>query len=171
MKKFTLYLMAPCCTLMMIVFTGCTYSNPQLIGVESSAVKDSVTQMAARISIDISTHGPAAWLNYFENSPGFFMASDGMLVFKDYKTAKTYTLDTVVKNFKKIDLSWKNLKIDPLTANYASLGADFHEDITLANGQSLSIGGYVTATAHFDGSKWRLRNMNWAIKAPEKPAP
>ena len=94
------------------------------------------------------------------------MASNGMLVFKDYKTAKTFTLDTVAKKFKKINLSWKNLKIDPLTATYASFGADFHEDIVLANGQALASGGYFTATAHFDGTRWRLRNMNWAMKTP-----
>ncbi len=171
MKKITLYTLTLCCAfLMMTLFSRCTYRNPELTAETNSIVKDSVTQMAAHISIDVSTHGPAAWLNYFENAPGFFMASDGMLVFKDYPTAKSYTLNTVVKNFKKIDLNWKNLRVDPLTATYASMGADFHEDITLANGQNLSVGGYVTATAHFDGTRWKLRNMNWAIKAPEKAA-
>jgi len=171
MKKITLYTLTSSCAFsMMLLFNRCTYHNPQLTAATNSIIKDSVTQMAAHISIDVSTHGPAAWLNYFENAPGFFMASNGVLVFKDYATAKSYTLDTVVKNFKKISLSWKNVKVDPMTATYATLGADFHEDIILANGQNLSIGGYVTATAHFDGSKWRLRNMNWATMAPEKPA-
>jgi hypothetical protein len=170
MKKLTLYSLTLCCAfLMMVLFTRCTYRNPQLNATANSIVRDSVTQMAAHISLDVSTHGPAAWVNYFENDPGFFMASGGMLVFKDYATAKSYTLDTVVKNFKKISLSWKNVKVDPITAAYAGMSADFNEDIVLANGQNLSVSGYFTATAHFDGTRWRLRNMNWAIKQPEKP--
>jgi len=171
MKKFTVYRMTPCCAFTMMMLLGrCTGSNPPLSAVESSAVKDSVTQMAGHISTDVSTHGRAAWINYFENNAGFFMGSDGALAFRDYPSAKSFTLGPVVKNFKKIRLSWKNLRVDPLTATYASLGADFHEDINMANGQNLTIDGYFTATAHFDGSRWKLRNMNWAPKAPEKPA-
>jgi hypothetical protein len=154
----------------MLLIFSCKNNTAKLTTEERKLVTDSVTRMATNISNDISAKGPAAWLNYFENDPGFFMASGGMLVFRNYTVAKSYTLDTVAKNFKKISLDLANVKVDPLTVNYASLGADFHEDIVLANGQSLSVGGYVTATAHFDGSKWRLRNLNWAIKPPEKPA-
>ena len=171
MKKLTLYSLTLCCAfLMMVLFTRCAYHNTQLTPAENSTVKDSVTQMAAHISTDVSTHGPEAWVNYFENGPRFFMASGGMLVFKDYNTARSYTLDTVVKNFKKITLNWKNVRVDPLTAIYAAMGADFHEDIVLTNGQNLWVEGYFTATAHFDGRRWRLRNMNWATRAPAKPA-
>jgi hypothetical protein len=145
-------------------------NNSQLTIEERKLVTDSVTRMSANISNDVSAKGPAAWLNYFENDPGFFMASGGMVAFRNYAVAKKYTLDTVSKNFKKISLELANMKVDPLTVNYASIGADFYEDIVMANGQSLSVGGYLTATAHFDGSKWRLRNLNWAIKPPEKPA-
>jgi len=155
------------CTMMLLI--GCGKSNTPLSTAESSAVKDSVSKMVAHIGTDVSTHGPAAWINYFENNAGFFMSSDGALAFKDYPSAKSFTLGTVVKNFKKISLGWKNLRVDPLTATYASLGADFHEDISMANGPKQSIDGYFTATAHFDGSRWRLRNMNWAIKTPAKP--
>jgi hypothetical protein len=169
MKKTILYSMAPCCVCMMMLFTRCTHTNPQLSTVQSSLVKDSVTQMLAHISIDVSTHGPAAWINYFENNAGFFMSSDGTLAFRDYPSAKSLTLGTVVKNFKKISLSWKNVRVDPLTATYASLGADFHEDISMANGQSLTVDGYFTATSHFDGNRWKLRNMNWAPKAATTP--
>ena len=32
------------------------------------------------------------------------------------------------------------------------MGADFNEDIMLANGQNLSVSGYFTATAHVAGN-------------------
>jgi len=32
------------------------------------------------------------------------------------------------------------------------MGADFHGDIMPANGQNLSVSGYFTAAAHFDGN-------------------
>jgi hypothetical protein len=168
MEKSKFYqLLKYCCVLLIASITSCKNTTPpQWSSAEKYAVKDSVTIMAVNISTDVSARGPSAWVNYFENDPGFFMASNGMLVFKDYKTAKTFTLDTVAKNFKKINLSWKNLKIDPLTATYASFGADFHEDIVMANGKALAADGYFTATAHFDGTRWRLRNMNWAMKTP-----
>jgi hypothetical protein len=172
MKKFNFYqLLKYCCVLAIASITSCKNTRPpQWSSAEKYAVKDSVTIMAVNISTDVSAHGPSAWINYFENDPGFFMASGGTLVFEDYVTAVSYTRDTVAKNFKKISLGWKRIKVDPLTADYAAMGADFHEDIVLANGQNLSVEGYFTATAHFDGSRWKLRNMNWAIKPPEKPA-
>jgi len=152
-----------------LLLAACKNNNAQLTTAENAMIKDGVTRMAANISKDLSAKGPAAWIDYFENNPGFFMASGGTLAFEDYATAKTYTLDTVAKKFNNISLSWKNITVDPLTATYASMGADFHEDLVLANGQNLWVGGYFTATAHFDGSRWRLRNMNWATKAAAKP--
>src|ERR1700733_6844671 len=140
-----------CALFWVLLLATCKNNNARLTAAESSMVADSVTRMAANISRDLSAKGPAAWVDYFENDPGFFMASGGTLVFKDYGTAKTFTLDTVAKNFNNISLTWKNVKIDPLTATYASMGADFHEDIVLANGQNLFEEGYFTATAHFDG--------------------
>jgi hypothetical protein len=145
-------------------------NNGQLTTEERKLVTDSVTRMATNIGNDVSAKGPAAWLDYFENDRSFFMASDGILVFRNYTVAKTYTRDTVAKNFKKINLDLANMTIDPLSIYYASIGADFHEDIVMATGKGLSIDGYVTATAHFDGNRWRLRNLNWAIKPPQQPA-
>lgn len=161
--------MVPCYVCIMMLLARCTNDNTPMSAAQSSAVKDSVTQMLAHISVDVSTRGPAAWINYFENNAGFFMSSDGTLAFRDYPSAKSLTLGPVVKNFKKISLNWKNLRVDPLTATYASLGADFHEDINMANGQNQTIDGYFTATAHFDGNRWKLRNMNWSVRTPVKP--
>lgn len=143
---------------------SCKNNNSKLTADESAVAKDSVTQMAAHIARDISTKGPTAWLDYFENDPGFFMASGGQIALKDYPAAKTFVRDTLPKMISKINLQWKNVKVDPLTDSFAAIGADFHEDIVMAGGATMAVDGYFTGTAHFDGIKWRLRNLNWAIK-------
>jgi len=149
---------------------SCRNGGSQLTTGEGSVVRDGVRQMAANIANDISTKGPKAWLEYFEDDPGFFMVSDGKLVFKDYASAKRIVLNTVAKKISKITLSWKNERIDPSTPAFASFGADFHEDIILSNGNKISSDGYFTATFHLTGNSWKLRNMNWGIKAPEEAA-
>jgi hypothetical protein len=143
---------------------SCKNNSGRLTADESAVAKDSVTQMAAHIARDISTKGPTAWLDYFENDPAFFMASGGQIALRDYPTAKAFVRDTLPKMMSKINLHWKNVKVDPLTDSFATLGADFHEDIVMVNGATMTVDGYFTGTAHFDGTNWRLRNLNWAIK-------
>jgi hypothetical protein len=150
------------------IIISCNSNHSEPNEADRVFVKNSVTMMATSIARDISAKGPKAWLTYFENAPGFFMATDGHLAFKDYPTAKTFVLNTVVKMISKISLSWENMRVDPLSPAYGSFGADFHEDIVLSNGNKLSVGGYFTATAHFDGHSWKLRNLNWATKMPDK---
>jgi hypothetical protein len=150
------------------VTISCQNNHPQLTTEQSKLVKDSVFKLTADIATNISTKGPAAWLNYFEDTPGFFMASDGQLAFTDYPSAKAFILNTLVKSIPHIKLRWENLRIDPLTSNLAAMGADFHEDITNAAGNSLPFDGYFTATAHFNGHSWKLRNLHWSIKKPQQ---
>jgi hypothetical protein len=158
-----------CLLIFMIGVTiSCQNNHAQLSKEQSTLVKDSVAKMAANIATDISAKGAAAWLNYFEDTSGFFMASDGQLAFKDYPSAKTFTLNTLIKSMPHIKLRWEHIRIDPLTPDLALMGADFHEDITTATGNSLPFDGYFTATAHFNGHNWKLRNLHWSIKKNEK---
>lgn len=145
---------------------SCKRNHAKLNAADRALVKDSVTNMAANIAADISKNGPRAWLNYFEDTPDFFMANEGQLVFQDHQSAKTFILNTVVKNILQIKLRWEHIRIDPLTSRLASIGADFHEDQTIASGKNLSIDGYFTGIAHYDGHRWKLRNAHWSIKAP-----
>jgi len=162
------------CCLLAVVFTcfavSCKFPGKGLDVEDGALVKDSVEQMAINISNDVSRNGPKAWLNYFEDSPGFFMATDGQLAFKDYPTAKNMVSTVIAKSISKITLNWKNIRIEPLTMSLASFAADFHEDLVLSSGAHLSVDGYFTSIAHFDGSRWKLRNMNWAIKKAALPA-
>ncbi len=147
---------------------SCKRTHGKLSTEQSVLVKDSVSRMAINIAADISKKGPGAWLNYFEDNPNFFMANEGQLVFKDYQSAKTFILNTLVKNIPVIKLRWDNLRVDPLTARLASIGADFHEDQVTSGGKKLSYDGYFTGIAHYDGHGWKLRNTHWSIKVPNK---
>ena len=148
------------------VFISCKSDHAQLSVTETALVKDSVTQMAANIARDISRNGPRAWLNYFEDSPGFFMANQGGLAFHDYQSARVFILNTLVKSIIHIKLRWIHLRIDPVSTDTASIGADFHEDITDAAGKTISVDGYFTGLAHNNGDKWKLRNLHWSVKSP-----
>src|SRR5260370_41280997 len=45
------------------------------------ALTDSVRAFVGTVARGVSRDGPAAWRGYFEDSPAFFMASEGQLVF------------------------------------------------------------------------------------------
>jgi hypothetical protein len=145
---------------------SCQTNSKPFAGAERKRVNDSVTMMMSSISKSITSKGPIAWLDYFENAPDFFMASDGELAFKDYPSAKTFITTTLVKSIPNIKLKWDDLIVDPLTSGLASVGAGFHEDLTDSNGNILSIDGYFTATAHHNVNGWKLQNLHWSIKHP-----
>ena len=151
-----------CCIVVMLC--SC-HDQREIPGAQRAAVKDSVTGLMMRISADISKSGPTQWLNYFDDNPGFFMATDGAVKFGDFQSATTYTRDTVPQFMSRISLTWDHLRIDSLTPEFASIGADYSEGVTLTNGQTMSYTGFFTAVAHYDGIKWKLRDLNWAGKS------
>ncbi len=147
-----------------ILFVSCRSNlNTKMSSAEVSRVKDSLTAMTDRISRDLSERGPVAWLNYFEESPNFYMASDGAIAFKDYQTARTFIRDTLVKTFKQILLHWDHMRIDPLTPDLASIGSDFHEELKDLSGKSAMSDGYFSAIAEKTAGGWQLRNAHLSI--------
>lgn len=152
-------------TLLFINFIiSCKSAPPKLTAIESGHVQDNVNQLVANISKDISHKGVVAWLDYFEDSPDFFMAADGQMAFRNYHTAQSYINNRLVKSVSKINLAWDNIRVDPLTADLASVGAEYYEDLTDTAKKAISINGYFTATAHFTGKTWKLRNAHWSRK-------
>lgn len=130
-----------------------------------SVVRDSVQIMAGSIAKDVSREGPVAWLRYFENTPGFFMASEGRLVFPNYDSATNFTKNTLVKSMSKIELHWNNIHIDPLTTTLAGMSAAYHEDITYYDGRKIPYDGYFTGIAEQTSDGWKLRNAHWSTIA------
>jgi hypothetical protein len=111
--------------------------------------------------------GQVAWLRYFENTPEFFMASDGQLVFPNIDSATRFINNTLVKKINKIELHWSNIHIDPLSVMFAGMAASFHEDITDFTGKKISVDGYFTGIAQKTPHGWQLRNLHWSIIAPK----
>jgi len=142
---------------------ACQRGNIQLDSKESNLVRDSVHLMMANLITDLSSRGPVAWLNYFEESPDFFMVSDGQLAFKDYQSGKMFIENTLIKNILKINLEWNQLRIDPLTSELASIGGNFHEDLTDSSGKIIESDGYLTAVAKRTNRGWKFGNLHWSM--------
>jgi len=138
------------------------------VDTDSAVVKDSVTALTINIAHDLAAKGPVAWLNYFQDSPDFFMANEGQLALHNYQSAKTFVQDTLVKSISKINLQWSHTRIDVLASNIAAIGSDFHEDITFAWGEITPFDGYFTGVAIKTPKGWKLRNAHWSIKPPPK---
>jgi len=153
-----------------VLFTSCQSKQQDLndTNIDSAVVKDSVTALTVNIAHDLAAKGPVAWLNYFQDSPDFFMANEGQLALHNYQSAKAFIQDTLVKSISKINLRWSHTHIDPLAQNIAAIGSDFHEDITFAWGETTPFDGYFTGVAIKTPKGWKLRNAHWSIKPPPK---
>ncbi|PWT71245.1 MAG: hypothetical protein C5B59_18565 [Bacteroidetes bacterium] len=115
------------------------------------------------VSREVTQNGPHTWLQYFENSDDFYMASEGILVFPNYDSAKVFVNNKLVKLIDKIDLRWKNIRVDVIDRNFASVAATYHEDKTNAGGIKDSEDGYFSGLAHWREGKWKLRNAHWSM--------
>lgn len=155
-KLFTL-------TGLIFLIVSCNNCTDSLTSAQSSVIKDSVKQMVETIAKSISHEGPLAWLRYFENSPDFFMASDGQLVFPDNNAATNFLKNIYAKGVSRIELRWKNIRIDPLTSKIAGVAAFFHEEITDTAGKMSPSDGYFTGIVERTTQGWQLRNAHWSI--------
>src|ERR1700722_106367 len=90
----------------MLFIKSCRIHTDSLTKKQSTIVKDCVRQMYESIATAVSHEGPLAWLRYFENSPDFYMAADGQLVFPNIDTATNFINNVVVKIMPKIELRW-----------------------------------------------------------------
>jgi hypothetical protein len=150
-----------------IIFS-CNYSKPQLTPDEIGHVQGKVNKLMNSIATDVSAKGPGVWLNYLQDTSYFFMADNGQLAFKDYKSATKFVQDTLVKSMPKVNLKWSNIRIDPLTDNIACVGAEYHEDVTDTAAKVSSLNGYFTATVVQVNDEWKLRNMHWSDISAKK---
>jgi hypothetical protein len=149
-----------------IFFISCHPGKTTLLPKEIELVKDSVRVMTDNISRDLSVRGPIVWLDYFEDSPDFFMVSDGVVVFKDFQTARKFITDTLVRTFTQIILRWDHPAIDPLTNQMATISSGFHEELKDSAGKSIFSSGYFSAVAEKTNRGWQLKNAYWSIRKP-----
>jgi hypothetical protein len=149
--------------LLSCILISCNNNKEPLTAKEFIVVQDSVRRMTELIARDVSREGPVAWLRYFENSSGFFMASEGQLVFPNNDSATSFIRNKLVKSINKINLRWNNLRIDPLTPKLAGISAAFHEEITGFDGRKKPEDGYFTGIAQQTRKGWQLRNAHWSL--------
>jgi hypothetical protein len=154
-----------CAGAMLFIFS-CNHNSGSLTAAETLVVRDSVEQMLNSIATDISQHGPTSWIQHFDNTPYFFMASDGQLAFSNTDSMAGFLKNSYAKGVRNIVLSWNDVRIDPYTMSVAGIAAKFSEQITDTSGKLTTFQGYFTAVAEQQFQAWRLRNAHWSIAKP-----
>jgi len=144
---------------------SCTGDSERMTGTEEDIVEENVRLMASRLSSDLGRKGPIAWMDYFAEVPGFFMASDGQAVFPDYETASTF-VDGLAGRIAAMRLDWSDLRVEPLTKTMAVMGAAYEEGLTDTAGTAIHFGGYFTGLAVETPDGWRFRNLHWSSPRP-----
>ncbi len=119
--------------------------------------------MALHIADDLYKQGPIAWVTYFEKTPQFYMASGGMLAFPNNDSATAFVKNILAKNIKNIQLTWNDMRVDPLTPQLAGLAATYNEVLNGTDGKQILATGYFTAVAEKTAEGWQLRNLHWSI--------
>lgn len=115
------------------------------------------------VAHDITQEGPSAWRRHFADSPAFFMASEGHLVFPN-SAAATAGIQDVARSIKQIELQWgDDLRVDPLTPDLAVVAASYHEVQVSADGVRVNETGFFTGIAEHQGGRWQFRNAHWSV--------
>lgn len=72
-----------------ILATGCggSRTSPPLTSDQSVSATNSVRAFAANVADDVTRRGPLAWRDHFADTPSFFMAAEGHLVFANSDAA------------------------------------------------------------------------------------
>jgi SnoaL-like domain len=149
--------------LFVCLFVSCQSDTATVDQTETRIVTDSVKELLGGVEKDIALNGPISWLNYFEDSPDFYMASDGELAFNNYQNARSFIEKILVNKIKRVKLQLNHVRIDPLTRQFASIGADFHEEMTDSAEKIIPVEGYFTAVARQTDRGWKLRSLHWSI--------
>lgn len=133
----------------------------------ASAMRDSVEQLFEAIPEGLAADGPIAWLRHFEESPEFFMASAGRLVFPSSDSAETFVTD-LSRRIAAIQLRWIDLRVVPVNPGIAVVRASYEETVTDTAGIDVSFGGYMTGVARHDNQGWRVQHLHWSSPGPER---
>jgi hypothetical protein len=110
-----------------------------------------------------------AWRKHFANSPDFFMAVNGKLVFPTGQAA-AQAIPEIAHNYKHIELRWgDDLRLDALTERLCVVAASYTEVIELRPGVEGIQGtqsGYFTGLAENQNGKWQFRDAHWSAPVP-----
>jgi hypothetical protein len=133
--------------------------------------KDAVRQFLARVATDITARGPAAWRDFFDDSPNFFMVSDGKLVFASGAAARE-GIQGLTHVITSIELRWgADLRIQPLAPGLVMVAMPWHEMRVDSAGRKVEEDGYFTAVVESAAGGWRFRNAHWSVAAAPSAVP
>jgi hypothetical protein len=137
----------------------------------AAAVEEGVRAFSRTVAHDVTEEGPSAWSKHFADSPSFFMAVDGHLVYPNGAAAMAAIPD-LARTIKHIELRWADdLRVDPLTADLAIVATSWHEVIVDAAGKRVEETGFFTGTAEYRDGRWQFRNAHWSVAVPPAPVP
>jgi hypothetical protein len=132
--------------------------SPDQIRSTESAVRSFTTDVARTIT----SQGPLGWHQFFSDSPAFFMAVDGRLVFPDAQAASK-AIDTLPSMIAKISLQWgDDLRVDVLTPDLALVASSFTEVQTDPKGHTTTENGFFTGIAENRNGRWQFRDAHWS---------
>lgn len=142
-----------------LVFT----ESQTLTAAQFKSVSKSARAFALEVASDITKEGPSAWLKHFEESPSFFMASDGRMIFPD-NASTTAAIRELSRTTPHIELTWgSDLRVDPLTPGLAVLASSYREVQISDDGQRKEVTGFFTGVAEQQEGHWRFRNAHWSV--------
>ena len=132
----------------------------------SAEVADAVRTFAHQVAHDVSQEGPSAWRKYLSQSPAFFLAAEGRVVFPNGASAAAGIQD-LERAIKQIDLKWgDDLRVDPLTPDLAMVAATYREVRVSPAGERVEEAGYFSGLAEYLNGHWQLRNAHWSVSPP-----
>jgi hypothetical protein len=155
-----------CCMLATgIILTACM-PRSDLTPAQAAAISDSVRAFTAAVAHAVTRDGPIAWRGQFADSPAFFMASDGRLVFSS-SAAATHGIQELTHLIRHIDLQWgDSLRIDPVAPGLAVVAVPYHEVRVDTAGHRVEEAGFFTGLAQHGTLGWQFRNAHWSVLGP-----
>ena len=145
--------------------------NPGLTTAQKHAIEDSVRRFALNVAHDVSQEGPTAWRKHFADSPAFFMAVNGHLVFPNSESA-TEGIQSFAQTIQHIDLHWgDDLRVDALNSDFAVVATPWAEVQIDLKGQQVTTSGFFTALAENRNGQWQFRNAHWSEPLPASKVP
>ncbi len=153
-----------------LALTGChdgahSRASPALTEQQRLEINGDVRVFALEVAQDVTLRGPGAWARHFSTAPEFFMASQGSLQFAN-GAAAVQGIEALTHTLKHIELRFgDDLRVDPLTADYAVVASSFTEVLTDTADHETPVSGYFTAIAERRGPLWVFRNAHWSLRS------
>jgi hypothetical protein len=144
-------------------------ASESLTPARAIAVEDGVRAFTRTVAHDVTQDGPQAWRRHFADSPSFFMAAEGRLVFPN-GAAATAAIQNLALTIKQIELRWgDDLRVDPLTNDLAVVATSYHEVRVSPTGLRVQEDGFFTGVAEYRAGRWKFRDVHWSVAVPVTP--